>query len=108
MPWFLGGETGNPFMKQLRSGIADKVLTYMKEKVSGDSQKSRRKFVLISGHDRTVITFLNLIGAYNQLPVPYAGAVFVELHSDIRYNDHHVEVSSPTYTYFQWKHNKRS
>ena len=93
MPWYLGGETGTPLLKQLRSGVVDKVLTNMKEKVSGNAYKPRRKFILMSGHDRTVITFLNLIGAYNQLPVPYAGAVFVELHSDIRYNDHHIEVS---------------
>ncbi|CAG7819535.1 unnamed protein product [Allacma fusca] len=85
----LGAESQTKDMKKLRSGIVQKTVQNLETKIR---KATKLKFVLYSGHDRTIITFLNILNLYNELKTPYAAAILVELHKSPKFNDHIVEI----------------
>jgi hypothetical protein len=86
-----GLETGTPSLKKMRSAMVKRVLENMEKKLE-DPKEGKRKLILYSGHDRSIVSFLNILGMFNNLIPYYASAVLIELHKSPELEDHHIEV----------------
>ncbi|XP_025418525.1 lysosomal acid phosphatase-like isoform X2 [Sipha flava] len=71
--------THNNIMKRLKCGpLLKDIVTHMNEKKHG-SLNPNRKLWIYSGHDTTIYSLLNTMGINNNLLVPYAAVLMIEL-----------------------------
>lgn len=61
--------------------LLKKIITHMNDKKSG-SLNPNRKLWIYSAHDTTLCNLLNTMRVYNNLPVPYASVLMIELRSN--------------------------
>ncbi|CAG7831534.1 unnamed protein product [Allacma fusca] len=86
-----GLETATRSMKELRSAMVKKILENMQKKLD-EPKEANRKIILYSGHDRTIVSFLNILGMFNNLIPYYASGVLIELHKSPELEEHHIEL----------------
>lgn len=65
--------------------LLNEIVNHMQEKKNGTLNPDRMLWIY-SAHDTTIVNFLNTIGLYEQILVPYAAVLMIELRLNVTGN----------------------